>query len=44
MKSILDSEGLSCRRLITAEAVVSPGYIRIAGFDLQLKSRRTSAL
>lgn len=44
MKHISDSKGLSCWRLIMAEAVVSPGYIRIAGFDLQLKSWSISAL
>lgn len=44
MKHILDSEGLSCRCLIMVEAVVSPGYIKIAGFDLQLKSWCISAL
>lgn len=38
VKRISDSEGLSRRCLIMAEAVVSPGYIRIAGFDLQWKS------
>lgn len=44
MKHISESEGLSCWRLITAEAVVSPGYIRIAGFHLRLKSWSISAL
>lgn len=44
MKRILDSEGLSCRSMIIAEAVVSSGYIRIAGFNLQQKSWSISAL
>lgn len=44
MKHILDSEDLSCWCLIIAEAVVSPGYIRIEGFDSQLKSWSISAL